>query len=93
MDFKSYFAVLLYLNGVLYVYQIEILLLQGYVRRQALYSCLTCVKPESEAAGICLACSLECHDGHELVELYTKRYLYCKELRMKFDIPLENWSL
>ncbi len=25
-------------------------------------------------AGVCLACSLECHDGHNLVELYTKRY-------------------
>ena len=25
-------------------------------------------------AGVCLACSIKCHDGHELVELYTKRY-------------------
>lgn len=27
-----------------------------------------------QLAGICLACSYHCHDGHELVELYTKRY-------------------
>ena len=49
-------------------------ILQGYIGRQALYSCLTCVQGEDEAAGVCLACSLECHDGHELVELYTKRW-------------------
>jgi hypothetical protein len=46
------------------------------VKRQALYACLTCTPaaPEADSAGICLACSLSCHDGHELVELYTKRY-------------------
>ena len=47
---------------------------QGYVLRQALYACSTCIKDDMEPAGICLACSLDCHDGHELVELYTKRY-------------------
>lgn len=46
------------------------------MKRQALYACLTCtpVAPEIDMAGICLACCLSCHDGHELVELYTKRY-------------------
>lgn len=53
---------------------------KGYIR-QALYSCLTCV-PEtksdvSKAAGICLACSFHCHDGHELIELFTKRHFRC----------------
>lgn len=53
----------------------------GYEKRQALYSCLTCC-PEakddnSKAIGICLACSLECHDHHQLVELYTKREFRC----------------
>ena len=28
-------------------------------------------------AGICLACSLKCHDGHDLFELYTKRNFRC----------------
>jgi len=53
---------------------------QGYVKRQALYACLTCTpvtSPDFVPAGICLACSLKCHDGHELVELYTKRNFRC----------------
>lgn len=54
---------------------------QGYVKRQALYSCLTCV-PEartnpSAAISCCLACSLVCHSDHDLVELYTKRNIRC----------------
>ncbi|XP_055309588.1 putative E3 ubiquitin-protein ligase UBR7 [Sitodiplosis mosellana] len=54
---------------------------QGYIKRQALYACLTCVpeskdKPEKRA-GVCLACSYKCHDGHDLVELYTKRNFRC----------------
>ena len=47
---------------------------QGYVTRQALYACATC-DPEN-LAGVCLACSLECHEGHELFELYTKRFYF-----------------
>lgn len=54
---------------------------KGPVKRQALYSCLTC-NPDSvdnldKCAGICLACSLHCHENHELVELYTKRNFRC----------------
>lgn len=54
---------------------------QGYVKRQALYACLTCV-PESKTdasqrTGVCLACSYKCHDGHDLIELYTKRAFRC----------------
>lgn len=49
---------------------------QGYVKRQALYACVTCLPSSSgELAGICLACSYHCHDGHELIELYTKRFV------------------
>ncbi|XP_076098227.1 putative E3 ubiquitin-protein ligase UBR7 [Mytilus galloprovincialis] len=47
----------------------------GYVPRQALYACMTC--NTSEPSGICLACSYECHDGHDLIELYTKRNFKC----------------
>ncbi|XP_063699148.1 putative E3 ubiquitin-protein ligase UBR7 [Culicoides brevitarsis] len=54
---------------------------KGYIKRQALYSCLTCVKDSKEdpekRAGMCLACSLACHEGHDLVELYTKRNFRC----------------
>ena len=28
---------------------------------------------EGVLAGVCLACSLHCHEGHDLYELYTKR--------------------
>lgn len=69
---------------------------RGYIGRQALYACMTCA-PESRAdedkrAGICLACSLQCHEGHELIELYTKRNFRCDcggkrmpEIRCKLD--------
>lgn len=54
---------------------------KGYVDRQALYACLTCVPEarvdESKRSGVCLACSLQCHDNHELLELYTKRKFRC----------------
>ncbi|XP_035764843.1 putative E3 ubiquitin-protein ligase UBR7 [Neolamprologus brichardi] len=50
---------------------------QGYVKRQALYACNTCTPKGSEAAGICLACSYKCHEGHDLFELYTKRNFRC----------------
>lgn len=50
---------------------------RGYVRRQALYACLTCCPAGSPRAGVCLACSLTCHEKHELVELYTKRDFRC----------------
>lgn len=50
---------------------------QGYVDRQALYACGTCTSVNGEQAGMCLACSLHCHDGHNLYELYTKRHFRC----------------
>ncbi|KAF5302392.1 hypothetical protein FQA39_LY10431 [Lamprigera yunnana] len=61
---------------------------EGYMKRQALYSCVTCI-PEaqhdsSKAAGICLACCFHCHEGHELVELYTKRNFRCDCGNSKF---------
>uniref|UniRef100_A0AAR2JB05 Putative E3 ubiquitin-protein ligase UBR7 n=1 Tax=Pygocentrus nattereri TaxID=42514 RepID=A0AAR2JB05_PYGNA len=49
----------------------------GYVKRQALYACNTCTPKGGEPAGICLACSYKCHEGHELFELYTKRNFRC----------------
>lgn len=40
---------------------------KGYMKRQAIFSCLTCA-PEGNA-GVCTACSLTCHDGHEVFSL------------------------
>lgn len=62
---------------------------KGYLKRQALYACHTCI-PESKldvskAAGVCLACSLHCHNGHDLVELYTKRNFRCDCGNSKFE--------
>lgn len=48
---------------------------QGYMKRQAVFACLTC-KPDG-GAGFCTACSLACHDGHEVVELWTRRHFRC----------------
>ncbi|XP_022097943.1 putative E3 ubiquitin-protein ligase UBR7 [Acanthaster planci] len=49
----------------------------GYRGRQALYACATCTSASNESAGVCLACSYECHEGHQLYELYTKRNFRC----------------
>lgn len=54
----------------------------GYMKRQAIFSCLTCT-PEGNA-GLCTACSLACHDGHEVVELWTKRNFRCDCGNSKF---------
>ncbi|XP_003383846.1 PREDICTED: putative E3 ubiquitin-protein ligase UBR7 [Amphimedon queenslandica] len=50
---------------------------KGYVSRQALYACSTCTPSSSVLAGFCLACSLRCHEGHDVIELYTKRNFRC----------------
>ena len=42
---------------------------QGYMKRQAVFSCLTCT-PDEEA-GFCTACSLACHDGHDVCSTLT----------------------
>lgn len=56
---------------------------KGYVSRQALYACTTCSE-NREPAGVCLACSYKCHDGHDIVELYTKREFRCDCGNSKF---------
>lgn len=38
--------------------------IKGYMKRQAIFSCLTCTMDGN--AGVCTACSLSCHDGHEV---------------------------
>ncbi|KAH6805103.1 PHD finger protein-like protein [Perilla frutescens var. frutescens] len=55
---------------------------KGYVKRQAIFSCLTCT-PDGNA-GVCTACSLVCHDGHEILELWTKRNFRCDCGNSKF---------
>ncbi|CAD1473994.1 unnamed protein product [Heterotrigona itama] len=55
---------------------------KGYTR-QALYACKTCCE-KSVRAGVCLACSFHCHEGHELIELYTKRHFRCDCGNSKF---------
>lgn len=55
---------------------------KGYLKRQAIFSCLTCT-PDGNA-GVCTACSLACHDGHEIVELWTKRNFRCDCGNSKF---------
>ncbi|KAH3676148.1 hypothetical protein WICMUC_002170 [Wickerhamomyces mucosus] len=60
--------------------------------RQQLYACLTCYKSKNEIENdqlseankqkieynaICYSCSIQCHSGHELVELFTKRDFQC----------------
>ncbi|KAF8380057.1 hypothetical protein HHK36_027527 [Tetracentron sinense] len=55
---------------------------KGYMKRQAIFSCLTCTPGGN--AGVCTACSLSCHDGHEIVELWTKRNFRCDCGNSKF---------
>ncbi|XP_047985789.1 putative E3 ubiquitin-protein ligase UBR7 [Leguminivora glycinivorella] len=66
---------------------------KGYIKRQAVYACLTCCSdakndPEKRA-GVCLACSLTCHENHDLVELYTKRNFRCDCGNPKFNHPCQ----
>lgn len=56
---------------------------KGYLR-QALYACKTCCFGDKIQAGVCLACSFHCHEGHELIELYTKRSFRCDCGNSKF---------
>ncbi|KAJ1939090.1 hypothetical protein FBU59_004235 [Linderina macrospora] len=62
---------------------------KGYIR-QPLYACLTCTHPpsnyqrtkpdasaETAPAGMCYSCSIECHTGHEVIELFAKREFQC----------------
>ncbi|CAH1791308.1 unnamed protein product, partial [Owenia fusiformis] len=58
--------------------------LMGYIPRQAVYSCVTCKSDANGPAGMCLACCLVCHEGHDLLELYTKREFRCDCGNSKF---------
>ncbi|XP_071019305.1 putative E3 ubiquitin-protein ligase UBR7 isoform X1 [Oncorhynchus clarkii lewisi] len=58
---------------------------EGYVKRQALYACSTCTPKGGQPAGVCLACSYKCHEGHDLFELYTKRNFRCDCGNGKFE--------
>ncbi|ROV94570.1 hypothetical protein VMCG_08141 [Cytospora schulzeri] len=51
--------------------------------RQSVFSCLTCNPTPANstdpynAAGICYACSVQCHGEHQLVEIFAKRNFTC----------------
>ncbi|KAL2128100.1 hypothetical protein VTI74DRAFT_9730 [Chaetomium olivicolor] len=52
--------------------------------RQSVFACLTCnpppanpSEPYTAAAGVCYACSVQCHGEHTLVEIFTKRNFTC----------------
>ncbi|KAK4201436.1 putative zinc finger in N-recognin-domain-containing protein [Triangularia verruculosa] len=51
--------------------------------RQAVFACLTCNPPPANssdpynAAGVCYACSVQCHGEHTLVEIFNKRNFTC----------------
>jgi len=58
---------------------------EGYKFRQPLYSCKTCFEKTGQRAGICYACSVNCHADHDLIELYTKRKFSCDCGNSKFE--------
>lgn len=51
--------------------------------RQNVFACLTCSPPPSapgdpwSPAGVCYACSVQCHGEHNLVEIFQKRNFTC----------------
>ncbi|KAL2178113.1 putative zinc finger in N-recognin-domain-containing protein [Thermothelomyces heterothallicus CBS 202.75] len=52
--------------------------------RQSVFACLTCNPPPANPsdpynnpAGVCYACSVQCHGEHTLVEIFTKRNFTC----------------
>ncbi|KAJ2027581.1 hypothetical protein GGI08_009888, partial [Coemansia sp. S2] len=74
---------------------------KGYIR-QPLYACLTCTHPplkycqgasssdSTEPAGMCYSCSIECHAGHEVIELFTKRQFRCDCGTKRLLLPVEQ---
>ncbi|TPP63323.1 putative E3 ubiquitin-protein ligase UBR7 [Fasciola gigantica] len=57
---------------------------KGYMKRQALFTCRTCLDISSILAGFCYPCSVNCHEGHDIIELYTKRNFRCDCGNAKF---------
>ncbi|PAA91878.1 hypothetical protein BOX15_Mlig009613g3, partial [Macrostomum lignano] len=55
----------------------------GYMARQPVYACQTC--QTDGPAAICYGCAKRCHEGHDLLELYSKRQLACDCGNAKFD--------
>ncbi|KAL2019730.1 hypothetical protein VTK56DRAFT_9267 [Thermocarpiscus australiensis] len=51
--------------------------------RQSVFACLTCNPPPANpsdpynGAGVCYACSVQCHGEHTLVEIFNKRNFTC----------------
>ncbi|KAF1741680.1 hypothetical protein MXB_2964, partial [Myxobolus squamalis] len=41
---------------------------RGYLPCQMIYICLTCQKSESNMAGICYGCSINCHKDHMIIK-------------------------
>ncbi|VDL85515.1 unnamed protein product [Schistocephalus solidus] len=67
---------------------------RGYLKRQAVYCCKTCLDITGKVAGICFQCSLICHNEHEITELYTKRNFRCDcgNSRFKDAAPCQLWE-
>lgn len=89
---------MMYIIELKYLFQSKLIFkywyFKGYIR-QPLYACKSCCG-EGVRAAICLACSLHCHEGHELTELYTKRHTKCDCGNSKFgdkSCSLEKVSL
>ncbi|ORZ40168.1 hypothetical protein BCR44DRAFT_1509467 [Catenaria anguillulae PL171] len=53
---------------------------QGYIY-QPVFACRTCTPSvdgiDPDPAGFCLGCSMTCHKGHDVLELYLKRNFRC----------------
>jgi E3 ubiquitin-protein ligase UBR7 len=66
----------------------------GYLTRQAVFSCLTYVPAGN--AGVCTACSLSCHDGHEVSQPIPPLF-QCILSRIRFGfflrVPCMFWKL
>ncbi|CAI2737565.1 unnamed protein product [Dicrocoelium dendriticum] len=58
--------------------------ISGYMKRQALYTCKTCLDISTTKAAFCYPCLVNCHEGHDTVELYTKRRFRCDCGNAKF---------
>jgi len=57
---------------------------KGYMARQTVYSCADCCDLENNPAGFCHACALNCHQGCNIFELWTKRNFRCDCGNKKF---------
>ena len=64
---------------------------KGYIQQEC-FTCLTCFQETKKRAVICLACSIKCHEDHEIFPIGFKRNIRCDCGNTKYliDCQIKN---